>query len=111
LSAATPEVLAVWFQQGLTAKGTTLLTFEEMVALAEFSAQAETMVHTVEGYVLKGAAEICAPEYSLYGPEEKASALPWPDQVDHALRDVHALAVTSDRDHVAVKFQVWLASA
>ncbi len=109
MSAAPPGVLAAWLQQGLTAKGTVLLTFEEMVALAEFAAQAGTMVHTVEGYVLTGEAEICTPQYCLYGPEKNMSALAWPDQIDHALREVHALAVTSDRDHAAVKFQVWLA--
>ena len=110
MSAAASEV-AAWFQQGLTPKGTTLLTFEQMVALAEFAAQAGTMVHTVEGYVLEDGIELCTPEYCLYGPDEKASDVPWRDQINHALRDVHALAVTSDRDHAAVKFQVWLASA
>ena len=111
MSAAASEGLAAWFQQGLTPKGTTLLTFEEMVALAEFAAQAGTMVHTVEGYVLRDGIELCTPEYCLYGPEDKTSTLPWADQVDHALREVHALAVESDRDGVLVKFQVWLATA
>ena len=53
--------------------------------------------------------EICAPEFSLYGPDKDAENLPWPERIDLDEKDVYSLARLTRANPLPVMFQVWLA--
>ncbi|HUO21617.1 MAG TPA: hypothetical protein VMU59_03800 [Caulobacteraceae bacterium] len=96
------------YKKGLTAKGTDLLSLDELLGLCAFSASLGTQVHTVEAYLIRGDGEIAAPEYSLYGPQEDSESLPWSDQIRMAKRELNRLSDSVRAQEDLIKFQVWL---
>ena len=57
--------LEVWLRQGLTARGTPYLRYDECTALLGFALVRRCAPTTLEAYEIKGDNEICAPHYGL----------------------------------------------
>jgi|SRR6185312_6571565 len=99
------------YDRGHTAKGTMLLTIDELIELTRFSKLKRTMIHTVEGYVLEGGYEVATPGFSLYGPDEGSEKLSWTEQVDRMESHVRSLTDDARAHPLPVMFQVWLDEA
>lgn len=97
------------YRQAHTPSGSALLTVDELEELASFARAMNTMVHTVEGYVIRDEAEVAAPEYSLYGPDDYSEKLNWIAQMNLAYGYVLSLVQGARSSKFPVKFKVWLA--
>jgi hypothetical protein len=96
------------YGRGHTSKGTMLLTIDELLELTRFAKLKQTMIHTVEGYVLEGGYEVATPRFSLYGPDEGSEKLSWTEQIDRMENHVRTLTDEARTHPLPVMFQVWL---